>query len=272
MIQSRIKRTYRVISGDYHRMGRYVGGIYPDVLIDDEFFRKLGACEDAPELEGLTASGFIEGARFEFTDFDFDKVREVRETALRYFQVIDGCDLESDLDSVLDLVNKLHSCPESHTKGELKPGELILAMWMADIPFQHFPEGGDSIVFAVDWDTIRDPWLYVDENHGYENLLRPSPWAKRTDDYPSICKFVDLVGNITDKVELYLETKHAYATVPDIFINAKHFEVELEKHTLHPEWEGFPVDYFTYHDEDGDEMPCVDAIEEFAARHYAPAQ
>ena len=272
MIQSRIQRTYRVVSSDRLLRRQCIGGLYPDELIDDAYFRKLGSSDDAPELVGLTPSGFVEGEELDTSSFDMDKVREVRETALRYFPVIDGCDLESDLDSVLDLVNKLHSCPESHTNGELKPGELILAMWMAEIPFQRFPGAGGDIVFGVDWDTIRDPWQYVDENHGYENLLRPCPWMKKEDEYPTFCKWVDLVGNITDKVEQYLEEKDAYDKVPDIFINAKHFEVELEKHTKHPGWEGMPVDQFTYWDEDGDEMPCADAIEDYASRYYDPTR
>ena len=175
MIQNRFNRTYEVAKNSPYGPFSPIGGLYPDVLLDDHLFQRLGACERADELQGLQPSGFVPGSRFDVSAFDLDRVKEVYETAVRYFPVIEGFDLESDLDHVLALVNKLHSSPESTTRGQLLPGELILALWMADIPFSRFDGAGGDIVFAMDWDTIRDPWLYVDENHGYENLLRPSP-------------------------------------------------------------------------------------------------
>lgn len=174
MITTRFPRTYKVAKSSPYGPFPPIGGLYPDALPDDHFFERLGGSGWAEELSGLQPSGFVQGSRFETSNFDLDRVREVYETIVRYFRVIDGFDCESDLDSVLPLVNKLHSSEESITKGRLLPGELILAMWMADVPFQHFAAAGGGIIFAVDWDEIRDPWLYVDERHGYENLLRPS--------------------------------------------------------------------------------------------------
>ena len=175
MIQTRFNRTFEVAKGSQYGPVSPIGGLYPDAFPDDHFFQRLGGCSSAPELRELQASGFVPGSRFDLSQFDFDHLREVYETAVRYFRVIDGFDCESDLDSVLSFVNKLHSSEESLTQGRLTPGELILALWMADIPFKRFPDAGGGIIFAVDWDEIRDPWLYVDERHGYENLLRPSP-------------------------------------------------------------------------------------------------
>ena len=90
--------------------------------------------------------------------------------------MIDGCDCESDLESVLALVRELHSAPESVTKGRLMAGELIFALWLADVPFTELKVDGceDTIVFGVDWDEISDPANYIDNDHGFENLLRPS--------------------------------------------------------------------------------------------------
>ena len=174
MIESRIQRKYNVVESDRMYDGRFVGGLYPDARIDDRWFQKLGASEDAPELKGLKPEGFTEDGRFDTQDFDMEKLREVRETALRYFRRLECFDCEADLDHVLPLVRELHSCPESLVKGELQAGELILALWMADIPFMKMKGAGGGFVFAVDWDEISDPLNYMDEKHGYENLLRPT--------------------------------------------------------------------------------------------------
>ena len=112
MKNCRIEKTYEVIGRDALLAGREIGGLYPGVKLDDEYFRKLGAAESAPELQGLQPEGFVPGSRFEVTNFDLEKLAEIRETALNYFCVIDGCDCESDLESVLALVRELHSAPE----------------------------------------------------------------------------------------------------------------------------------------------------------------
>lgn len=176
MKNCRIEKTYEVIGRDALLAGREIGGLYPGVKLDDEYFRKLGAAESAPELQGLQPEGFVPGSRFEVTNFDLEKLAEIRETALNYFCVIDGCDCESDLESVLALVRELHSAPESVTKGRLMAGELIFALWLADVPFTELKVDGceDTIVFGVDWDEISDPANYIDNDHGFENLLRPS--------------------------------------------------------------------------------------------------
>lgn len=182
MIESRIERTYRVAEKEELYQERFIGGLYPEARLDDVFSERIGASDRAPELEGLQPEGFVPGSRFDVLKFDFEKLAEVRETALRYFRRIDGFDCEADIENVLPLVRELHSCPESVTKGELQAGELILAMWMADIPFQKFQyqDLPESIIFAVDWDEISDPANYLDNFHGYENLLRPSAgWMKR---------------------------------------------------------------------------------------------
>jgi hypothetical protein len=182
MIESRIERTYRIAEREAIYKGRVVSGLYPEARLDDLYFERIGSCDRAPELEGLQPSGFVPGSKFDVLNFDFDKLAEVRETALRYFRRIDGFDCEADIESVLPLVRELHSCPESVCQGELQAGELILALWMADIPFRRFKyqDLPETIIFAMDWDEISDPANYLDDFHGYENLLRPSAgWMKR---------------------------------------------------------------------------------------------
>ena len=179
MKKCRIEKTFRMCDGGGSGLGRdrMVGGLYPDVKWDDRLFQRIGhADKSVPELAGLQPEGFVDGSEFDVMKFDFDKLAEIRETVLRYFTLISGYDCESDLESMTALVRELHSCPESYTKGQLQPGELILAMWLAEVPFkrfkyQDFPE---TVVFAVDWDDVSDPANYIDNFHGFENLLRPS--------------------------------------------------------------------------------------------------
>lgn len=177
MIHSSNIKTYEVAKRHLELKTNIVGGLYPDVILDDNYYQKRGACENAPELAGLQPEGFVPGSRFDDACFNMDIVREVRETALRYFERLDCFDCECDLVRVVDLVNALHSCPESMTQGKARPGEVILALWMAGIPFHKMPQADGGLVFAVDWDTICDPLNYMDKRHGFENLLRPSGCA-----------------------------------------------------------------------------------------------
>lgn len=127
---------------------------------------------------------------------DFEKLAEIRETVLRYFTLIDGYDCEADLENMTALVRELHACPESYTRGQLQPGELILAMWMAEVPFKRFKyqDLPETVVFAVDWDDVSDPANYIDNFHGFENLLRPSSgWFKPEGDRVSIGGGVDFL-------------------------------------------------------------------------------
>lgn len=62
MKNCRIEKTYEVIGRDALLAGREVGGLYPGVKLDDEYFRKLGAADSAPELHGLQPEGFVPGA------------------------------------------------------------------------------------------------------------------------------------------------------------------------------------------------------------------
>ena len=177
MKNCRIKKTFDVVNkhGDRH-MREPFSGLYPGVIHDDEYYRKLGATYKNEELAGLQPEGFMEGTEFELEKFDFAKSAEIRETALNYFRIIDGFDMESDLVSVTELLKALHSCPESCTQGRLLTGEAVFALWMADVPFQKvtLPDGEKTVVFALDWDEISDPATYIDNDHGFENLLRPS--------------------------------------------------------------------------------------------------
>lgn len=203
MKDCRIEKTYEVIGRDELLAGREIGGLYPGVKLDDEYFRKLGAAEDAPELEGLQPEGFVEGSTFKVENFNLDKMAEIRETALNYFCVIDGYDCESDLESVLALVRTLHAAPESVTKGRLMAGELIFALWLADVPFTKVKVDGceETIVFGVDWDEISDPANYIDNDHGFENLLRPSSaWFPADDPRVSMGGGVELLC-LNPKVE-----------------------------------------------------------------------
>lgn len=175
-----------------------VSAMYPDVRLDDEFMNSLIKATLCPELAGLQPEGFVEGSVFKPEKFHMRAVREVCETARRYFRRLDVFDCEADIEHVLPLVRELHSCPESVTCGELLAGELILALWLAGIPYQkfQFKDLPETILFAVDWDEISDPVTYLDKSHGYENLLRPSAgWMKR--------EHVSVYGEGVDFVSLY---------------------------------------------------------------------
>ena len=157
MNKCRIEKTYRVCDGSMYNGNRMVGGLYPDVKWDDQLFQRFGqADKTVPELAGLQPEGFVDGTEFDVMKFDFDKLAEIRETVLRYFTLIDGYDCEADLENMTALVRELHACPESYTKGQLQPGELILAMWMAEVPFKRFKyhDLPETVVFAVDWDEV----------------------------------------------------------------------------------------------------------------------
>ena len=203
MKNCRIKKTYEFVEKCEYVAGREIGGLYPGVRLDDEFYRMLGAAEDAPELQGLQPEGFVAGSRFEVASFDLEKMAEIRETALEYFCVIDGYDCESDLDNVLALVRELHSAPESVTRGKLQEGELIFAMWLSGVPFKkfHFQDLPETIVFGVNWDEISDPANYIDNDHGFENLLRPSSgWYRPEGERVSVGGGVDFLC-LNPKVE-----------------------------------------------------------------------
>ncbi len=197
MNKCRIEKTYRVCDGSMYNGNRMVGGLYPDVKWDDQLFQRFGqADKSVPELAGLQPEGFVDGTEFDVMKFDFDKLAEIRETVLRYFTLIEGYDCEADLDNMTALVRELHSCPESYTKGQLRPGELILAMWMAEVPFKRFKyqDLPETVVFAVDWDEVSDPANYIDNFHGFENLLRPSSgWFKPEGDRVSVGGGVDFL-------------------------------------------------------------------------------
>ena len=182
MKQCRIQKTFKMQESEYvGDRNRFVGGLYPDTPKDDMWYQMVGHSGDVPELKGLKPEGFTDGDDFEIQDFDLQKLAEIRETALRYFVKIDGFDCEADIESVLSLVRELHACPESYTKGKLQAGELILALWLSGIPFKKFKfqDLPETIIFGMDWDSMSDPAAYIDNDHGFENLLRPSAsWMK----------------------------------------------------------------------------------------------
>ena len=93
MITTRFPRTYKVAKSSPYGPFPPIGGLYPDALPDDHFFERLGGSGWAEELSGLQPSGFVQGSRFETSNFDLDRVREVYETIVRYIQTCGGVEI-----------------------------------------------------------------------------------------------------------------------------------------------------------------------------------
>ena len=129
---------------------------------------------------------------------------------------IDGFDCEADIDLVLPLVRELHSCPESYTKGELQAGELILALWLSGIPFKRFKyrDLQETIIFGMDWDAMSDPAAYIDNDHGYENLLCPSAGWMKHEHVPGYGSDVDFICPYPKVQEISLSGPHPVCVTP----------------------------------------------------------
>lgn len=74
-----------------------------------------------------------------------------------------------------------------------------------------------------------------------------------------------LVGEITEKVEEYCNEAASWEPGTQLWTNAATGDVVLGEKPREPGYEGRDVEWFVYTDEDGDLMPDVELIEDYAS-------
>ena len=157
-------------------VGTVIGGLYPDSLIDKFFVDKLSMAKDFPILNGLHPDGFSGDAPCDIHEFDLAKVAELCETVSDYFVVSEDYDRESSLDDIYSLLKTLHSAPESLCKDGFGVGYVFLVLWICMYSWERDLNADGGYIFDVDADAVWDPSQYMDNRHGFENLLRPVTW------------------------------------------------------------------------------------------------
>ena len=153
-----------------------IGGLYPNVKACFMWYDELLACQEDTGLYGLTPEGF-NGSETPCDPFSFDlgKVLELSETILLYLVSCPLSEKQAEYEEVLPLLKALHSAPESNCKGEILPGELYLAMRLNHIEIRSSRVSPMNWRFGLDLDSAYDANTYIDDEHGFENLLRPCP-------------------------------------------------------------------------------------------------
>ena len=83
--------------------------------------------------------------------------------------------------------------------------------------------------------------------------------------YSQMNMWRQLVDAIDEKVTEYYNEADLWEPGTQLWTNAATGDVVLGEKPLEPGYEGRDVDWFTYHDEDGDLMPDLDLIEDYAS-------
>lgn len=157
-----------------------VGGLYPDVPVDGDYLSDLLSLEGDKDLAGLTPSGFSkEASPFDPFSFELPKVLEIAETVVNYFVITKDRVNYATYHALHSLLQTLLSCPESNCEGTILPGELLLAMRLALVDCKLHSKDPEEWYFGLDMSQAYDANNYIDNEHGFENLLRPAPWFKR---------------------------------------------------------------------------------------------
>ena len=83
--------------------------------------------------------------------------------------------------------------------------------------------------------------------------------------YSQMNMWRQLVDAIDEKVTEYCNEADLWEPGTQLWTNAATGDVVLGEKPLEPGYEGRDVDWFTYRDEDGDLMPDLDLIEDYAS-------
>lgn len=83
--------------------------------------------------------------------------------------------------------------------------------------------------------------------------------------YSQLSMYRQLVGEITEKVEEYCNEADCWEAGTQLWTNAATGDVVLGEKPQEHGYEGRDVDWFVYRDEDGDLMPDLDLIEDYAS-------
>lgn len=159
---------------------RMIGGLYPNVDAVESYYDRLLDLQDDEELRGMELRGFT-GRDDQFSPFSFDvhKVMEIAETIVGYFVATDSISKAGRYEDVHSLLETLLSAPESRCQGKIYPGELAFAFKLAMRDIKFFGFKPENWTFMIDYKQAIDANNYIDNEHGSENLLRPSPWMAK---------------------------------------------------------------------------------------------
>lgn len=86
--------------------------------------------------------------------------------------------------------------------------------------------------------------------------------------YSQMNMWRQLVGAIEEKVAEYCNEADLWGPGTQLWTCAATGDVILGEKPLQPGYEGRDVDWFTYRDEDGDLMPDLDLIEDYASQWF----
>lgn len=157
-----------------------VGGLFPNSEIDRSFVDRFYEMECMPEFDGLTPMGFTDsGEPFNHDDFNRSKLYEIAQLASNYFVYDPRPSADANLRSILSLVSTLLSSPESHCRGFILPGELIAGLYIGGIESYMDTEAEGGVMFCLDAGKAFDANSYIDNDHGFENILRPRTRLQR---------------------------------------------------------------------------------------------
>ena len=158
---------------------RMIGGLYPNVDAVESFYDRLLDLQDDEELRGLELHGFnLKDEQFSPFSFDVHKVMEIAETIVQYFVATDKASKAGRYEDVHALLETLLSAPESRCQGKIYPGEMAFAFKLAMRDIKFYGYKPENWTFMIDFPQAIDANNYIDNEHGFENLLRPSPWMR----------------------------------------------------------------------------------------------
>ena len=159
---------------------RMIGGLYPNVDAVDSFYDRLMDLQDDEDLRGMGLHGYTgEDTQFNPFSFDVHKVMEIAETIVNYFTATDKISKAGRYEDVHALLEALLSAPESRCRGKIYPGEMAFAFKLAIRDIMFFGFKPENWAFMIDFKQALDANNYLDNEHGFENLLRPSPWMAK---------------------------------------------------------------------------------------------
>ena len=161
------------ITNDNYMTGErmLVGGIFPQAVIDKEFFDGLGRAKNAPELSGLRSWGLTSLPGLDLEDFDIPKVAEIYELGLLYYCKTLQVDPMASLDNIQVLTQLLLAQSNANNYTGVRLGDLVLGLWLAGFEFDRNETYKGGLAFYMNYESGLDAESYRWSKEGFDKIM-----------------------------------------------------------------------------------------------------
>lgn len=158
---------------------KLVGGLFPDAVLDEEFFDGLELAKTAPELSGLYSRGFSHANGLDLDSFNMAKVAEIYELSLNYYVKTLDVDPTASVRNIQTLTQLLLAVPESNNSTGVSEGDLILALWLAGFEFDRSDDYKGGAAFYMNYESGMDAESYHWSPEGFNHIMNLISGFKR---------------------------------------------------------------------------------------------